>query len=100
MLSPPLEDELQNAWQALDSATDENIGERCKRYLLLLAAYRDELLKRSEPIHTHQSLQRVSSGKDSERRTIRSAIEATSQEQTRTDAILQFCNRSIKVPRE
>jgi hypothetical protein len=45
MLFPQLEEKLQASKQALNTATSENIIERSKQHLALLAEYRIQLYK-------------------------------------------------------
>lgn len=89
MLYPELEERLHHTKHSLDSATSENIIERCKQYLALLADYRSELYKL--PDTPGINLKAGSSSwenVDSTRKAVRVAIEDLTQEHNKTKALL------------
>ena len=91
MLIPSLEEALQKAKHALDGATTENIIALCQKYLALLDEYRSELYKlpgtHGINLRARSSLSREDL--DKTRKTIRLAIEHTTQERHRTEALLR-----------
>ena len=90
MLYPVLEERLHHTRRALDEATSDNIIERCKQYMALLAEYRSELYKL--PVTPGINLRPESSSSredvDSTRQAIRAAIVEMTQEHNRTAALL------------
>jgi hypothetical protein len=89
MLYPQLEEKMRNARLAFDGASSDNIIELCQKYLALLAEYRGELYKlQGAPAI---NLAQASSQCDikNTRRGVRSAIESTTQERTRFEALLR-----------
>jgi len=79
MLYPELEQKLQESKHSLNRANSENIFERCKHYLGLLAEYRSKLYELQEvPGRPQQA----------DRKTIREAIENTTRERNRTQVLL------------
>ena len=90
MLYPALEEKLLKARLALDQATSENIIEFCKQYLALLAGYRAELYKLPDMLdlnrHSKSSSSRVEVSDT--RKEVRAAIEHTTQERNRAEALL------------
>jgi hypothetical protein len=89
MIYPELEEKMHSTRQALDGATIENIIERCKRHLELLAEYRSELYKLTDTPGIN--LRFGSSSKEeveSTRKAVRVAIEDLTQEHNRTAALL------------
>ena len=90
MLSPKLEERLRNARLALDCATSENIIERCKQYLALLADYRAELYKLPDTLDLNSRSETLSSQAEVQalRKAMRTAIEQTIQERNRAEALI------------
>jgi hypothetical protein len=90
MLSPELEGKLRAAGLALDGATSGNIVELCKQYLAVLAEYRSELYRLPDTLDLRPGPTSSSSREDIEgvRKAVRSAIERTTQERRRTEALL------------
>jgi hypothetical protein len=89
MLYPVLEEKMRNARLALDRATSDNIIDFCRQYLALLAEYRGELYKlQGTPAI---NLARASSQPDinSVRKAVRVAIESTTRERNRFEALLR-----------
>jgi hypothetical protein len=89
MLYPQLEQRLQAAKHAVNSATSESIVAQCKQYLALLADYRSRLYELSGNAAVRQ--QSVSPSLPEElpdRKTIREAIEITTRERNRTQLLL------------
>src|SRR6185369_8309542 len=87
MLFPQLEEKLQASRQALNTATTENIIERCKQHLALLAEYRIQLYKLQDlPGVRQQSTPSLSGVPD--REAIRAAIETTIHERNRIQVLL------------
>jgi hypothetical protein len=90
MLYPQLEEKLHHARHALDRATSGNIIELCKQYLALLAEYRAELHKLPKSLGINQWLGAcLLEDVDNIRRAIRAAIENTTRERNRTEALLR-----------
>jgi hypothetical protein len=89
MLYPELEERLHNTKHALTRATSENIIERCKQYLALLAEYRRELYKLSDIPGINLRVG-ASSREDVEstRKAVRVAIEDFTKEHNMTNALL------------
>ena len=89
MLYPQLEERLQASKHALNRATSENIVEQCKQYLALLAEYRSQLHElRGTPGPSQQSASPSLTEEVPDRKTIREAIERTTQERNRTQLLL------------
>lgn len=92
MLQLLVNENLLNAEIALNRAEGANLIELCRKYLLLLTEYRDELYKlRSSP---EISLQQQASPLARElteqvRKAIRSAIEITTRERNHTENLLE-----------
>ena len=90
MLYPALEERLLNARLALDGATSESIIELCKKYLALLAEYRGELYRLPDTLDLNRHSKSSSSRAeiDGIRKEVRTAIEQTTQERNRVEALL------------
>ena len=89
MLYPHLEQRLQASKQAVNSATSESIVKQCKDYLALLAEYRNQLYElQGMPGLNQQSASPSLSEEVPDRKTIREAIERTTQERNRTQLLL------------
>jgi hypothetical protein len=90
MLHAEIEAKLHDAGLALGAATSENIIELCRQYLALLAAYSSELYKLPDALDLNlRSAPPSSRGVViSNREAIRAAIEATTRERHRTEALL------------
>jgi len=89
MLSPALEDKLRRAVHAFDGATTDNIVEFYKQYLALLAEYRAELYKLPGALGVDQwSGSFLWEDVTNVRKSIRAAIEKTTRERNRTEALL------------
>ena len=88
MLFPELEEKLQASKQALNAATSENIIELCKQHLALLAEYRIQLYKLQDFPGLRQQSTPSRSGPVPDRETIRAAIQTTTQERNKTQALL------------
>ena len=89
MLYPQLEEKLQASKRALNRATSESIIERCKHYLALLAKYRSRLYELQDVTTGSQQSASTSLPEDApDRKTIREAIERTTQERNRTQLLL------------
>lgn len=87
MLYPQLEQRLQASRQAVNSATSQSIVKQCKEYLALLAEYRSQLYElQGTPGLNQQSASLSEEVPD--RKTIREAIERTTQERNRTQLLL------------
>jgi hypothetical protein len=89
MIHPQLKENLHQAQRALKAATSDNIVELCKRYLTLLAESRRQLyeLRNShlgQPSTSFTSTESLSGT----RKSIRAAIEKTTQERNRTELLL------------
>jgi len=91
MLLPELEERLHNTKRALTKATSENIIERCKQYLALLAEYRGELYKLPDRLGINLRSVSTSLRKDVDqtRKAVRVAIEELTREHNRTAALLR-----------
>jgi len=90
MLYPTLEENLRKARLALDRATSESIIELCKQYLALLAEYRSELYSLPGTMKLN-ALTRSSISPEEvggSRKEVRTAIEHTTQERNRAEALL------------
>jgi hypothetical protein len=90
MVYPQLEEKLHHARHALKGATSENIIALCKQYLALLAEYRGKLYELKETSGILQPSASSSSPEDlaGTRKAIRVAIENTTQERNKTEALL------------
>ena len=89
MLFPALENRLRRAAHAFDAATTDNIVELCKQYLALLAEYRAELFKLPGTLGMNQwSGSCLWEDVSNFRKAIRAAIEKTTRERNRTEALL------------
>jgi CRISPR/Cas system endoribonuclease Cas6 (RAMP superfamily) len=90
MSYPQLEEKLQHARHALNSATSENIIALCKQYLALLAEYRGKLYDLQGTPGIRQPSASSSSPKDLAdlRKAIRASIENTTKERNRTEVLL------------
>ena len=89
MLYPQLEQRLQASKHALNRATSECIVARCKQYLALLAEYRNQLYElQGTPRQNQQSASASLAPEVPDRKTIREAIETTTQERNRTQLLL------------
>jgi hypothetical protein len=87
MIHPQLKQKLHQAQRALEAATSDNIVELCKRYLTLLAESRRQLYELrtiSQPSTSFTSTESLSDT----RKSIRAAIEKTTQERNRTELLL------------
>jgi len=82
---------LLNAEAALNRAEIENLVELCRKYLLLLNEYREELFKlRSAPeINLRQSTPLARELTEQVRKAIRSAVEITTRERNHTENLLE-----------
>ena len=89
MLYPELEQKLQESRQALNRANSENIFDRCKHYLGLLAEYRSKLYELQEgPGSSQHREPRALPEGALDKKTIREAIETTTRERNRTQVLL------------
>ena len=89
MLYPQLEQRLQVSKQAVNRATSESIVEQCKQYLELLAEYRTQLYElQGTPAVKQESASPSLTEEVPDRKTIRNAIERTTQERNRTQLLL------------
>ena len=89
MLYPELEQKLQESRHALNRADSENIFDRCKHYLGLLAEYRCELYKLSEVLRVPRQTAPPAVPEGAlDRKAIREAIETTTRERNRTQVLL------------
>ena len=89
MLYPQLEQRLQASKHALNRATSESIVEQCKQYLALLAEYRGRLYELQGTAAVSQPPASPSlTNEVPDRKTIREAIERTTQERNRTQLLL------------
>ena len=89
MLYPELEQKLQESRHSLNTANSENIFDRCKHYLGLLAEYRSKLYELQElhgPPRQTEPLVLTEGALD--RKAIREAIETTTRERNRTQVLL------------
>ena len=89
MLYPQLEQKLRVSKQAVNRATSESIVEQCKQYLALLAEYRGSLYElQGLPAVSQQPASPSLTEEVPDRKTIREAIERTTQERNRTQLLL------------
>ena len=88
MLFPQLEEKLQASKQALNTANSENIIERCKQHLALLAQYRIQLYKLQDLPGVRQASISSVPGEVPDREAIRAAIEITTHERNRIQVLL------------
>jgi len=89
MLYPELEEKLQKSKYGLERANSENILDRCKHYLGLLAEYRSKLYELQEVLRVPQQTTSPALPEGvSDRKAIREAIETTTRERNRTQVLL------------
>ena len=89
MLYPELEQKLQESRHTLNLANSENISDRCKDYLGLLAEYRSKLYElREVPVGSQQTSTPALPEAALDRKAIREAIETTTRERNRTKLLL------------
>ena len=89
MLFPQFEQRLKASKQAVNRATSESIVEQCKQYLALLAEYRTQLFElQRAPGVSQQSASPSLTYEVPDRKTIREAIETTTQERNTTQLLL------------
>ena len=89
MLYPELEQRLQESRHTLNRANSENIFDRCKNYLGLLAEYRSKLYElREVPGVPQQTTPPALSEGTLDRKAIREALETTTRERNRTQVLL------------
>lgn len=89
MLYPELEQKLQESRHTLNTANSENIFDRCKHYLGLLAEYRSKLYELQEvPGVPQQTTPPASAERALDVKAIREAIENTTRERNRTQVLL------------
>src|SRR4051794_16847923 len=89
MLYPMLEEKLRKARLALDRATSASIIELCKQYLALLAEYRSELYSLPRTMKLNAlTKSSISPEEVGSRKEVRTAIEHTTQERNRAEALL------------
>lgn len=89
MLFPQAEEKLDSARRALNGATSKTIVELCKRYLVLLAEYRSQLYELGKfDVGEHSTSSSTTEGNAADRKSIRAAIEKTTQERNRTELLL------------
>ncbi len=91
MLNLESEEKLYDAKHALDTATTENVVNICKDYLAALAQYRSELYELAGTPRINLQAGSSSSPGDvsSARKIVRVAIENTTQERNRIEALLR-----------
>ena len=82
---------LLNAEIALSQADNENIIELCRVYLRLLSEYRDELYKfqGAPEINLHQISSSERKSVEETRKSIRTAVEKTTQKRNQTETLLK-----------
>jgi len=82
---------LLNAEIALSQADNENIIELCRVYLRLLSEYRDELYKfqGAPKINLHQISLPNRKSVEETRKSIRTAVESTTQKRNQTETLLK-----------
>jgi hypothetical protein len=89
MLYPELEQKLQESRHSLNRANSENILDRCKHYLGLLAEYRSKLYELQEvPGVRQQTAPPALPERTLDVKAIREAIETTTRERNRTQVLL------------
>lgn len=89
MLYPELEQKLEDAKILLNHATSENIVDRCRQYLQLLAEYRVKLYKMQDVFNVYRTSPQVpGSGEAPDRLVMREAIETTTRERNRVQVLL------------
>ncbi len=89
MLFPAVENRLRRALHAFDGATTDTIVELCKQYLALLAEYRAELYKFPGALGVNRwSGPFLWEDIADIRKSIRAAIEKTTRERNRTEALV------------
>jgi hypothetical protein len=88
MLYPELEQKLQESRLTLNRANGENILDRCKNYLGLLAEYRSKLYELEVPGVPQQTAPPALPDGALDRKAIREAIETTTRERNKTQVLL------------
>jgi hypothetical protein len=89
MVYPQLEEKLNQARNALQRATCENLIDLCKGYLMVLAEYRSKLYELQWTSRTRQRFASFTPGDMAlTRRTVRAAIENTTKERHETEMLL------------
>ena len=89
MLYPELEHKLQESRHSLNLASSENIFDRCKHYLGLLAEYRSKLYELRELLVEPQQIATPALPEGPlDRKAIREAIETTTRERNKTQVLL------------
>ena len=82
-------EKLDHARHALDGATGENIVERCKQYLEVLADYREQLYELANSGFLQESASSSTKGNlAGARKSFRVAIEHATHERNRTEMLL------------
>ncbi len=90
MKYPQLEENLRKSQSDLAEATSENIIERCQKYLVLIAKYREELYKyRGTPEINLQNSYLSSDEVISIRKEIRAAVTNLTLEHNRVESLLK-----------
>lgn len=93
MTQPPKfeEEKMHEAKSALQTATSENIVERCQKYLKLLDDYRDKLYKfrGSAEINRQQKSDLSREAVHNLRKQIRSAVEKTTSERNKVEDLIK-----------
>jgi len=91
MLFPQLEEKLLASKRSVNRASSDNIIQRCKQHLALLAEYRIQLYKLRELPGVLQPTTASLSAEVPDRESIRAAIETTTHDRNRTqDLLLSF----------
>lgn len=92
-MQPPLleNEKIQQAKLAIKTATSENLIERCRKYLLVLDAFRNELYKFRGSAETNRELCDSVSREAVEklRKQIRAAVEKTTRERNKIEELLK-----------
>jgi hypothetical protein len=81
-------EKLDHARHALDGATGENIVERCKQYLEVLADYREQLYELANSGFLQESASSTKGNLAGARKSFRVAIENATHERNRTEMLL------------
>ncbi len=91
MLNLKFEEKVNTARLEVETGSSENIIERCQNYLRLLDEYRDEMYKyRGNPeINRQQKSSLSPQAVDSLRKQIRQAVEKTTREHNKIEALLK-----------
>lgn len=90
MLFPELAEKVRHAKLALDGAASDNIIELCQRYLALLADYRAEFYSLPDELDLDpRSKSSARADVQATRKAVRTAIEQTTQERNRIEALLR-----------